>query len=126
MRKKDVSIGGKYLAKVSGARVMIQILGESQFGGWDAKNLATGRQIRIKTAGRLTDPNAPRKRPTRARLVLHVDERGSRWFAIKGSGVEARDRCIGESPDMSIDDARLYAAVWAGCLPEEVRFTGAE
>ena len=53
MKKKDVEIGERYVAKVSGNEVPIQILRESRYGGWDAKNLKTGRMIRVKTAARL-------------------------------------------------------------------------
>jgi len=66
MKKKDVVIGARYLAKVSGARTTVKILSESQFGGWDGLNLTTNRKIRIKSAQRLhqilldpdTAPNA--------------------------------------------------------------------
>jgi hypothetical protein len=54
MRKKDVKIGGTYLAKVSQKKVLVQILRESPHGGWDARNEKTGRTVRIRTAGRLT------------------------------------------------------------------------
>lgn len=54
MLKKDIQIGGIYRAKVSGSKVKVQILRESPYGGWDAKNLTTNREVRIKTAARLT------------------------------------------------------------------------
>lgn len=57
MRKRDVQIGKSYRAKVSGRKVMVRILRESIYGGWDAVNENTGRQIRIRTAGRLTAVN---------------------------------------------------------------------
>ena len=53
MRKQDIEIGRSYLAKVSGKLVSVKILRASVYGGWDARNLTTGREIRIKTAGRL-------------------------------------------------------------------------
>jgi len=68
MRKNEVSIGKRYIAKVSGNLVEVRLLRESPYGGWDAINLKTNRKIRIKTAGRLRrevkesvkpDPNAP-------------------------------------------------------------------
>lgn len=37
MKKADVKIGNQYSAKVSGKLVVVQILAESRFGGWDAK-----------------------------------------------------------------------------------------
>ena len=54
MLKRDVKIGGKYSANVSGKRTVVKITGESRHGGWDAVNVSTGRQIRVKTAGRLS------------------------------------------------------------------------
>ncbi len=54
MKKKEIVIGEKYIAKVSGRAVVIRIAAESKYGGWEAVNLTTGRAIRIKTAARLT------------------------------------------------------------------------
>ena len=53
MIKKDVEIGGYYVAKVSGNKVPIRIDSESPYGGWLATNLKTGREVRVRTAGRL-------------------------------------------------------------------------
>jgi hypothetical protein len=53
MRKAEIVIGRTYLAKVSGNLVGVRILGESRFGGWDARNTTTGREVRIRNAGRL-------------------------------------------------------------------------
>jgi hypothetical protein len=53
MKKRDVVIGGVYLAKVSDRMTHVRIERESMFGGWDATNLATGRLIRIRSAARL-------------------------------------------------------------------------
>ena len=68
MKKADVEMGGRYVAKVSGTLVAVRIDRESPYGGWDATNLATGRSVRIRTAARLrrraaqdrtaTDPRA--------------------------------------------------------------------
>ena len=53
MKKKDVTIGSIYEAKVSNKLVKVRIDSESIHGGWNATNLSTGRGVRIKTAGRL-------------------------------------------------------------------------
>lgn len=53
MTKDKVEIGGVYTAKVSGRVVYVRITGLSRYGGWDAMNTLTGRQVRIKTAARL-------------------------------------------------------------------------
>jgi hypothetical protein len=59
MKRKDVVIGKKYIAKVSSNLVPVRIIGESPYGGWDAVNTVTGRQARIKTAGRLRRESDP-------------------------------------------------------------------
>lgn len=54
MKKKEIVIGEKYIAKVSSKTSVVRIMAESRYGGWDAVNLATGRAIRIRTAARLS------------------------------------------------------------------------
>jgi len=56
MLKREVIIGGRYAATVSGVPAHVRITGESPFSGWDAVNEKTGRKVRIKTAGRLRQP----------------------------------------------------------------------
>ena len=53
MRKQEIIIGCRYTAKVSGRVQVIRITSPSVYGGWNAVNEATGREVRIKTAGRL-------------------------------------------------------------------------
>jgi len=53
MKKNEVKIGQCYMAKVTGSDVPVRIDAENPHGGWDAKNVATGRKVRIKTAQRL-------------------------------------------------------------------------
>ena len=53
MKKKDVAIGGTYIAKVSGKLAKVRITGESRFGGWEAVNMETRREVRIRGAARL-------------------------------------------------------------------------
>jgi len=53
MKKNEVEIGGRYVAKVSGSLTVVRIDRESPYGGWDATNVATGRSVRIRTAARL-------------------------------------------------------------------------
>ena len=53
MLKKDVELGGVYKAMISGKMVDVKLLRESEFGGWEATNLRTGRDIRIKSAAKL-------------------------------------------------------------------------
>jgi hypothetical protein len=58
MKKSEVTIGGQYKAKVTDKVVTVEILAENPNGGWDAKNLATGKKVRIKSAQRLRGPAA--------------------------------------------------------------------
>jgi hypothetical protein len=53
MKKADVHIGKQYTAKVTHKLVVLEILNENPHGGWDAKNLSTGKMVRIKSAQRL-------------------------------------------------------------------------
>jgi hypothetical protein len=67
MKQSDVHIGQHYIAKVTNKLVTVEILAESPHGGWDAKNLDTGKNVRIKSAQRLrgTASKSP-KTPTAA------------------------------------------------------------
>jgi len=53
IRKADVEIGGRFIAKVSGKLVKVRITAESSYGGWNAVNEESGRAIRIRSARRL-------------------------------------------------------------------------
>ncbi len=63
MKKNEVKICQCYMAKVTNSEVPVRIEAENPHGGWDAKNVATGRKVRIKTAQRL------RRKCTRADLA---------------------------------------------------------
>ena len=52
MKKADVVIGGRYLAKVSGTVVPVRVKAEHSLGGWLCTNEKTGRSIRVKSAQR--------------------------------------------------------------------------
>ena len=70
MKKTDVKIGNHYKTKVTNKIATVEILAENPHGGWDAKNLSTGKSVRIKSAQRLRGaapkPNtvAPISKPT--------------------------------------------------------------
>lgn len=53
MKKSEIEVGQHYAAKVSGRITVVRIAGVSAFGGWNAVNVATGREVRIKSAVRL-------------------------------------------------------------------------
>lgn len=53
MKKADVSVGETYAVKVSGKVVGVRLVAESPHGGWVGRSLATGREVRIRTAAKL-------------------------------------------------------------------------
>ena len=53
MQKQNVHIGTTYIVKVSGTLAKVRLTREHPRGGWYGTNLATGREIRIRTAARL-------------------------------------------------------------------------
>ena len=53
MQKQNVHIGSTYIVKVSGTLAKVRISREHPRGGWYGTNLATGREIPIRTAARL-------------------------------------------------------------------------
>ena len=56
MKKNEITLGGTYLAKVSDKVVPVRLDRENPRGGWDATNLTTKKQVRIKSAQRLRGP----------------------------------------------------------------------
>lgn len=56
MKKSEVKIGSRYVAKVSGKLAEVRIVVESLNGGWIAWNEQTNRRVRIKSAQRLRYP----------------------------------------------------------------------
>lgn len=53
MLKVNVKIGGIYIAKISGNLTRVHLDRESEHGGWWATNLATRREVRIRSAAKL-------------------------------------------------------------------------
>jgi len=53
MKKYEVKVGGRYVAKVSDKLTLVRIDRENPHGGWDATNEKTGKPVRIKGAQRL-------------------------------------------------------------------------
>ena len=53
MQKHNVKVGATYIVKVSGTLAKVRLTREHARGGWYGTNLATGREIRIRTAARL-------------------------------------------------------------------------
>jgi len=53
MKKNEIEVGGHYVAKVSDRLTTVRIDAANPRGGWDATNLRTKKQVRIKSAQRL-------------------------------------------------------------------------
>ena len=72
MQKQNVRIGTTYIVKVSGTLAKVRITREHQRGGWYGTNLATGREIRVRTAARLRKevPAAQELSPDEARQIV--------------------------------------------------------
>ena len=72
MQKHNVKVGSTYIVKVSGALAKVRITREHARGGWYGTNLATGREIRIRTAARLRSevPPAHGISPDEARRIV--------------------------------------------------------
>jgi hypothetical protein len=74
MQKQNAHIGTTYIVKVSGTLAKVRLTREHPRGGWYGTNLATGREIRIRTAARLRSEVKPAQEisPDEARRI--VDE----------------------------------------------------
>ena len=59
MQKHNIKVGSTYIVKVSGTLTKVRITREHPRGGWYGTNLATGREIRIRTAARLRSEVPP-------------------------------------------------------------------
>lgn len=103
MKKTDVEIGGRYHAKVSGKIVVVRIDRESPYGGWDATNLATERQVRIKTAARLR----PVPQNAALALVARIDEAQEKAEAL-GLGKQWKTAYQEARKTMRITDALAH------------------
>ena len=60
MRKNEIEIGSYYVARVSGRLTIVRIDRESPYGGWDATNIKTKREIHLRSAARLRHVVVPR------------------------------------------------------------------
>ena len=74
MQKQNVHIGMTYIVKVSGRLAKVRLTRQHDRGGWYGTNMATGHEIRIRTAARLRSeaPPAQEISPDEARRI--VDE----------------------------------------------------
>jgi hypothetical protein len=72
MRKDQVHVGHTYVAKISDKLTRVRIDGENAHGGWDATNLTTNKQVRIKSPAKLRGPAPDREGSQRARAVAEA------------------------------------------------------
>lgn len=56
MKKSTIKAGEVYQVKVSGKLTEVRIVGGNPHGGWDGINLATKKEVRIKSGARLRKP----------------------------------------------------------------------
>jgi len=114
MKKSEIKIGHVYNAKVTGKIVPVQIVKANPHGGWDGKNLATGKAVRIKSAQRLRSekPAATRTAtsPTRTKTAKKASgkakaatkrDTGQRGAdgAKRASGLDAAAQVLGEAKE---------------------------
>ena len=67
MQKHNIKVGSTYIVKVSGTLARVRITREHPRGGWYGTNLATGREIRIRTGARLRSEASPDGSPKTVR-----------------------------------------------------------
>ena len=53
MLKSEVQLDRVYIVKVSGKLAKVRLMAISPYGGWTGVNLATNREIRIRSAAKL-------------------------------------------------------------------------
>ena len=72
MQKQNIKVGSTYIVKVSGTLAKVRLTREHDRGGWYGTNLATGREIRIRTAARLRSEAKPAQEisPDEARRIV--------------------------------------------------------
>jgi len=95
MQKQNVYIGTIYVVKVSGVLAKVRLIREHPRGGWYGTNLATGREIRIRTAARL-------RCAAETRVALIFAERDSPADDSKREAMQ--DELLALEPPEAFDD----------------------
>ncbi len=78
MKKSEIRVGGKYVARISGKLTTVMIVSESLYGGWNAVNTASNREVRIKTAAKL-------RKPVGISATATMADFWDQWHALKSS-----------------------------------------
>ncbi len=100
MKSSEVKIGGVYAAKVTNKVVEVRIDAESQHGGWEATNLATGKKVRIKSAQRLRgEATAAKKSQSKTGPAMSAKAKRAKGEKKpkRVSGLDAAARVLEES-----------------------------
>jgi hypothetical protein len=53
MLKNQIELGSEYVVRLHGNFTVVRIFSVNQYGGWNALNLKTNREVRIKSAAKL-------------------------------------------------------------------------
>ncbi len=91
MKKSEVQIGATYVCKVSGKLAHIRVISESQYGGWNAVNTLTKREVHIRSAARLR-----RKVNTDRLAAIKGLREGGMTFEAARAQVDANERRMRE------------------------------
>jgi hypothetical protein len=101
MKKNEVTIGGKYIAKVSNILTVVRITSVAVEGGWKAINEATGREVHIATAGRLRGPAPAPKCP----VPMEIDILGRLKEEAEKASNKAFEQALAERK--TLEEARV-------------------
>ena len=116
MQKQDIRIGSTYIVKVSGTLTKVRITREHDRGGWYGTNLATGREIRIRTAARLrkevTPASNPRLPDFSADELRQVVERAKTEILADVTAGTVPDTCASFSELHDYTDANGYGGAF--------------
>ncbi len=72
MKSGEVKVGTVYRVKVSGSVQDVRIIGENPHGGWDGVNVATNREVRIRSPQRLRAVAG--ERPAQRKVITTLAE----------------------------------------------------
>lgn len=108
MKKADIVVGGTYVVRVSGHLVPVRLEAESVYGGWVGRNMRTGREIRIRTAGKLrrpyTEPSV--RQPSTVHAII----------AWSGNPADETPRCGADKNDPHVVMSRTVYADHVTCM----------
>lgn len=89
MKTKDVELGKVYVVKVSGKLTRVRLVEENVYGGWNGKNLDTGRKVRIRSAARLRREASTEPKRIIPPLWRATADQVNRFLASEGAAVIA-------------------------------------